>query len=457
MPPRKTVVVVGGGISGLTAAWHLATQHKDLRVTLLEAGARLGGKIRTESFGYGFVETGADSFAARDPWGVELADELGLTDELEAPAVFGARVWIDGRLAALPSNLFYGIPTRAGAIFGAPLDMTARLRALQDLVLPGPLRGEDVAVGELIRKRFGEQVLERLVDPLLAGTRAGRADEISLAAGLPQVDAAARANRSVMKGLRKQMSRGDLGEGPPPFLSLKNGLERLVERLRDRLQQIAEIRTEWTTESVQPSGSAYEVVGPERIHADAVVVTTPAFVAANLLRAIAPEANTLLDQIDYAPSINVILSLDKPPTVPAGTSGVLVPSRAGLTVAALTWWSVKWPRSQSGEFVVRCFIGRAGEIDLDLEDASLVDRCLADVRAIIGSGNVVNAAVTRWDKGMPVYKVGHLGRVEAIERELRAHPGLAVTGAALRGSGIPDCIRQARTAADNIAGYLKTH
>lgn len=448
----RTVAVIGGGISGLAAAWELTKRAPDVHVVLFEAGDRLGGKIRTERFAEGYVETGADSFVAREPWAVDLCEELGLAGELRPPEVFGAALWLDDRLQRLPPNLFYGIPTGTKALAEAPLGLTARLRALQDLVRPGALVGPDVSVGHLIRKRLGKEVLERLVDPLLSGTRAGRPDEMSVAAALPLVDEVARKNRSLMRGLGAQQSAGVLTKGPPPFLAPYKGMGRLAERLHEALLDRAEIHTGAPVDVVRPTGTGYELEGPG-FRATHVIVTAPAFAAAKILQELSPDASRLLGAIDYAPSLSVALSFDRPLDVPANTSGALVPSSAGMTISAATWWSIKWPQAVQESFVVRCFVGGRTEDEgiMSASENEIVDACLKDVRTLTRSGaRPTNALVTRWERGMPIYGVGHLELVRRIERTLEGSPGLFLAGSYLRGSGIPDCIRQARAAVDRI-------
>jgi protoporphyrinogen/coproporphyrinogen III oxidase len=455
------VAVIGGGISGLTTAWTIANKNPDVRVLVLESGDRLGGKIRTEAFADGYVETGADSFVAREPWAFDLCNELGLSDELRPPEVFGALLWVEGSLRRLPPNLLYGIPTRPRAVMQAPLSLSARLRALKDLSLPGPLEGPDISVSQLVHNRFGPQVLERLVDPLLGGTRAGLADEMSLAAALPQVDAAARSNKSVMKGLAAQKKAGNLAEGPPPFLSLEGGLERLVDRLKERLQEKAEVRTNWRVDRLTKTESGFQIAGPENLTVDHVVVTTPAHGASELLSAVSPAASRSLASVDYVSTMSVTLSLDNAPEVPPRVSGILVPRVANMTLSAITWWSVKWPNSNSNGFVARCFIGRnMGDPSFEFPDDKLIDLCLRNIKTITGSQpRVLEGRVDRWERGMPIYRIGHLDRVVAAERALENVPGLEMTGAGLRGSGIPDCVRQARAAAERILSSLgeETH
>ena len=238
---RRPVVVIGGGISGLTAAFELV--RRGVRpVIVLEADERFGGKIRTEMIDGITVDVGPDSFLAREPWGVELCEKIGLAGELRSPAVFGACIWTGGKLKPLPPGFAFGMPASPlSALRAGLLSPLGAARAAADLFLPGPLEGPDVAIGEFVRRRFGSQVLERLVDPLLAGTRAGDPARMSLAVAAPQIDDLARRHRSLILGLRTARRSGALETGPPPFLTVAGGLERLVRRLVERLQPDAEL------------------------------------------------------------------------------------------------------------------------------------------------------------------------------------------------------------------------
>lgn len=412
--------------------------------------------IRTDPFEDGYVEAGPDSFLAREPWATDLCRELGLENDLVQPTVFGAALWLDGGLQRIPPGLLFGVPTSSSAVWSAPLSLAARMRALGDLVLPGPLRGPDISVGEFVSQRFGSQLLDRLVDPLLAGTRAGRPNEIGLAAGLPQLDEVARGHRSVIRGFAAQRRRGDLPQGPPPFSALKGGMQRLVDSLTDALADRVDIRTGTPVDLVRRSDSGYELLGPDSLRASSVIVTVPAFDAARVLRELSPHASRLLAGIEYSPSVNVTLAY--PPgrvDVPSGTSGVLVPSRAGLTVSACTWWSVKWPQAAPDSFVIRCFVGRdSDDPGVLLDEDELVARCIGDVGALTGTeASPEKTLVTRWDRGLPKYRVGHLDRVASIEESLAETPGISVAGAAYRGSGLPDCIRQGQQTALRVLGH----
>ncbi|MGH2753792.1 MAG: protoporphyrinogen oxidase [Actinomycetota bacterium] len=445
------VAVVGGGITGLTAAYTLRTRYPAKSVALLEASDRLGGKLHTLSFDGITIEAGADSFLAREQHVVDLCSELGIADELRAPAVFGALVWTGEGPRRLPLGTVMGVPASLGAALRAqPLSARGRLRALADLVLPGPLSGPDVAVAPFIRRRFGREVLERMVDPILAGTRAGDPEELSLAACLPPIDGAARSHRRVMAGLRG-------AAGPPPFLAPERGMSRLVDALAGALSG-AEVLTGARVAALRAGGARPYLLelSDGAVEAGAVVLAVPAPEAASLLEASAPAATGELREVAHASVAAVTLvypagALD----LPAGTSGFLVPSSAGHLLAAGTWWTLKWPgRGPTDRFVVRCFIGRAGEERaLDDDDDVLIRAAGRDLARFIGTrASPASGMVVRWPDGLPQYNVGHDERIERIAAALRPHPGIAIAGADYRGTGIPDCIRQGADAAVAVAG-----
>ena len=450
---QETIAVIGGGITGLVAARALANYAvPTTKVVLYEATDRLGGKIRTESFAGGTIEAGPDSFLAREPEAVDLCRELGLEDELISPEVFGAALWAGDELHRFPADTFFGLPaTPAAALKARVLSPAGRARALGDLVVSGPLTAKDISVGDFVTRRFGAEVLERLVDPLLAGTRAGRTDEMSLAAALPHIDALARKHRSVMRALARERRTQPNLSGPPPFLGIRGGMKRLVDALVNEISPAIELATGTPIESIRRVHNGYELRLKGRdVHVDAVLITTPAFDAARLVGELSPRAAEQLRTIEYASLASVSLFYpDAQFSVPENTSGVLVSSKSHRTISGCTWWSMKWPEASRQGQVVRCFVGRSSEADpTTVADEELISRCSDEVSALVNStARPRESSVTRWPLGLPQYSVGHLDRVRTIEQALSEHDRIAVAGAAYRGSGLPDCIKQAEKAA----------
>ena len=315
-----------------------------------------------------------------------------------------------------------------------------------------------MSIGRFVAHRFGREVLDGLVDPLLAGTRAGAADRISLAAATPQLDALARTHRSVLRGVRAAQRAGDIETGAPPFLGIAGGMERLVDHLIKDIRGRVEIRTDARVQAVRPTHRGYIVfTDTDALLADGVVVAVPAFVAADLVERIDSRAAVELRGIEYASvaSVTLVYPADAPGPPPEG-SGVLVPTSERLTISAATWSATKWPhrRPRDGGVVVRCFVGRAGHHPaLDLDDEALSARVVGDVGSIMElDQRPLARVVARWPRALPQYEVGHVERIGRIEAALNKCPGVALAGAAYRGSGLPDCIRQGRaTAAKLIA------
>jgi protoporphyrinogen/coproporphyrinogen III oxidase len=454
---RLPVVVVGGGISGLTAAFGLV--RRGVRpVIVMEADERFGGKIRTETIDGVPVDAGPDSFLAREPWGVELCESIGLSGELRSPAVFGACIWIHGKLKPLPAGFAFGMPASPlSALRAGILSPLGAARAATDLVLPGPLEGPDVAVGAFVRRRFGPQVLERLVDPLLAGTRAGDPATMSLAVAAPQIDHLARSHRSLVLGLRKARRSGFLETGPPPFLTVAGGLERLVGRLVERLRPEAELILSAPARKIVSSGEGIDVATDDgTISAARVVVTTPPFVTASLLEETAEESSRELAAIPYASAVTATFVFPPDSFVPPpGTSGLLVPSTEGRTMAAATWYSAKWPHAAppDGRQIVKCFAGRgSNDPAAEEDDPVLTNELENDFAEAVGSSHRSLAShLTRWPRALPEYEVGHAERIARIEAGLEHLPEVVLAGSGYGGSGLPDCIRRASIAAEIVA------
>ncbi len=451
---QPVFAVVGGGITGLTAARVLERELPTARVILYEADSRVGGKIFTEPLQDTAVENGADSFLAREPWAVDLCRSLGIQDDLVKPAVYGAQIWTGKQLKPLPPGFLRGIPSSVGAARRSGLlSPPGVARTAADYVFPGPLGGADVSLGAFVRRRFGVEVLERLVDPVLAGTRAGAPDQISLAAAAPEIDRIARRHRSVMRGLARVRSAGRLETGPPPFLSVRDGMQEIVDRLRWQLKR-TEVYLHTPVRSLKTARRRYRLetsTGAERV--DAVLLAVPAPQAANILKSLSSDAATRLQQIEYASVAAIsLLYRDLANALPPG-SGLLVPSSAKRTISACTWFSRKWPHltRESEGTVVRGFVGRRGREEvLERDDDDLVRLVCSDLKRSVGLAAPPYAArVTRWEAALPQYAIGHLDLVRRVEHIL-ADERIALAGAGYRGSGIPDCVRQGVAAAERL-------
>ncbi len=457
------VGVVGGGITGLTAAYHLRRTAPALDVTVFESGSEPGGKLRTGRVGDLRLETGADAFLVRDPDALDLCEQLDLEDELVQPAVQGVQIWADGRAHPLPPELVLGVPTRFAPLFrSGVISGRGALRATLDLVMPREVDVDDASVAGLVGHRFGREVLERLVDPLLSGIYAGDPEQLGAAAATPRLADAAREHRSLARGLRATTSDAtsdDRAEGSV-FRSLRGGMSRLIERLGEEVRVETRTPVRLVGRSGSGSGSGYvlERATGDPVEVDALILAVPAFVAGALLRDVAPEASETLHQIPYV-SVASIITVHEPGSVEVTGSGMLVPHGGSRAVKAVTYVSNKWEHLVDDDRVVlRSSVGRRGaEEAVAWEDERLVDTVLRDLRDLVGvHRSPTEVEITRWERALPQYETDHLDRLARLDRALAIHQRLALAGAAYRGVGISACVQDGRRAATRIASALSS-
>lgn len=455
-----TLVVVGGGISGLAAAWEAAAA--GFEVTVLEASPTVGGKLRVEELAGVAVDVGAEALLARRPEGRALIEQVGLSEEIIEPRTTAAGIRAGGRSYPVPARTMMGIPADLDAVRESGVLSAAGLAAVAaepDLPPLPPLR-EDVSVGALVRDRLGAEVLDRLVEPLLGGVYAGRADALSVRATLrPLAAELERAGGSLVAAARAVAGAGSrgaaAGTGGAVFVSLRGGLGRLAAQLAR--SGWFTVRTSTTVRSISRTATGFALetgAAPvsERIECDAVVVATPPAKAARLLRTVAPVAAGELAGIETASMAIVSLAYPEPPAV--GGSGLLVAAGERLAVKGVTLTSAKWPVDAGGAFLLRASVGRAGEhLALQLEDGELIALVRRELRELLGiTAAPTDARVTRWGGGLPQYGVGHLERVARIRASAAHVPGLAICGAAFDGVGVPACIGSAQMAVATVAG-----
>jgi protoporphyrinogen/coproporphyrinogen III oxidase len=468
----RRVVVVGGGISGLAAAWELtggptARASGGPDVVVMESSPRLGGALDSTAFGGRTVDTGPDGFLGRRPEALDLCHEVGLRDSLVPIAGRGAGVWARDRIRPLPEGLALGIPTRFWpAARSGILGLRGQLGLARDVLLPRPdVRGPigDRSIGPLVARKLGTRVEERLVDPLIGGIHAGSVDDMSAAATYPPLLAAAHKRGSLMRALRAEVPP-PAADAPPMFWTLDGGMASLVERLRTELMaRGVEIRCGEPVERLERRGDEWVAVGtgPKdggRSGGGAAVIAVPTPVAARLLRPHDDEAAGLLGNIAYA-SVTLVtfrVPIDALSAPLAGT-GFLVPRHSvarrghdGWAVTACTYLSEKWPHlAIEGEVLLRASVGRFGDERADSwSDIELVERIWDELGALMGvTGAPLESMVARWPQAFPQYRVHHLMRTAGIEVAMVRLGGIAVAGAAYRGVGIPACIASGRAAA----------
>jgi protoporphyrinogen/coproporphyrinogen III oxidase len=447
------VAIVGGGLTGLATAWHL---RDDVEVTLFEASDRLGGEIRTVDFAGAPTDLGADAFLARQPEAERLVRAVGLGDDLVAPAASQVHLWVGGELRPLPQGTVLGAPTDLAAVARSGVLSSGGLaRAAIEPLLPRRRVVGDRSVADLVGERFGPEVVDVLVEPLLSGVYAGATDRLSAQAAAPSIWAAAGAERSLTAGLRAHRRR-TAGDTRPVFLTVRGGLRRLVDALAAPLAGRIQLGT--AAVAVAPAADGWEVTtdAGATVAADHVVLAVPAAVAARLLAPHAPQVARELLGIRTASVAVVALAYDRADAAhaPEG-SGFLVPRAEGRLIKAATWTSRKWPHHATRDrFVLRASVGRIDDRRaLDLDDDTLGERVDAEVRWATGiTAPAVERRVVRWEDALPQYDVGHLARVDRIRYGVRELPGLHLGGASFDGLGLAARAREA----ERLAHELRT-
>ena len=463
--------MIGGGISGLAAAWELtggaAPGRQAPAVTVLEASDRLGGPLRSGEVGGRVVDLGPDGFLGRRPEAVDLCREVGLADTLVPIAARGASIWARGRLRTLPEGHALGIPTRFWPTARSGIvGFRGSLGLARDALLPRPdVRGPigDRAIGPLVARKLGQRVVDTMVDPLIGGIHAGSVDDMSAAATFPPLLAAAQRRGGLMRALRAEVPAPD-PDGPPLFWALDGGMASLVGALAAALQaRGVDIRLDSPAVRLERSSVRrwnVAVADGQTSEADAVVLATPAPATATLLRPHDDEVAGLLDAIDYSSVVLVTFRVgtDDIPTTRNGT-GFLVPRRSPhkgrepWAVTAGTYLDRKWPHLERGDdALLRASLGRVDDTrSRDWSDEDVITRAWEDLGALMGvRGQPMEARVTRYADAFPQYRVHHLLRTAGVESALARLGGLAVAGSAYRGVGIPACIASGRAAARSL-------
>jgi len=489
------VVIVGGGISGLAAAFFLRDQA--VRVTVLEGSPQLGGKLRVSEIAGVAVDEGAEALLVTRPEGTGLIADAGLADQRVTPGTTSAAIWTRGELRPLPRRQYMGVPSDMAELArSGVLSAGGVTRAREDLELPPTARDGDVPVARYIAARFGAEVVDRLVDPLLGGVYAGRSSELSFDATLPSLAAVSRRHRSLAEAVSSLLpppADRTAGQETPGsgtrsagsvFTTLAGGLGTLPDILGKA--SAAAVRTGAMARELTRTERGWRLTvgsaaAPEHLDADAVIIALPARPAGRLLAQVpgAAAAVTAFGEISYASMAIVTLAYPRSAFPPEhgtagkpgpglglsalGWSGYLVPAVDGRAVKATTFSTVKWPHLAAAPApgagaleIVRCSVGRIGEEALlQRDDDDLASLAAAELTEATGvRGAPVATRITRWGGALPQYTVGHLDRVARIRATMATQPGLAVCGAAYDGVGIPACVATARTAVDQVLAFL---
>lgn len=474
---RPKVVVVGAGVSGLAAALELAADPA-LDVVVLEASAEAGGHLRGGELAGVPIDVGAESVLATRPEGLGMIRSVGLGSRVVYPEKLVGGLFVDGRMHDLPRGLVVGIPAdlRSLAASGV-LPLPDLLQLPLDRIRPATpgLAGgaDDVSIGELVASRLGPEVVNRLVEPLVASVYAGRADDLSLDMAVPTVARRMRRERSLLAAAKEVNGARVAGtpQGRPAFAGLRGGLFRLVPSAVEALaEQGAKLRLATAVESMSRRGGKWELAvrrprGVQRLIADAVVLAVPTPVAADLLRPSLPFAASTLRHVRYASTGVVTLAVpDSSPIASMARgrhSGFLAAPSSGLAFNQVTFTSQKWAWMHakfSDQVVIRAAVGRVGnEAVLELDDAELAELVTDDLGVVIGNpvGRVSAFDVQRWPDALPQYAPGYRARIARVQEQAAGLGGLALCGAAYDGVGVAACVASGRSAARAVRSELE--
>ncbi|HWZ43762.1 MAG TPA: protoporphyrinogen oxidase [Candidatus Saccharimonadales bacterium] len=453
----KRVAIIGGGIAGLSAAYYMEKARRDgapLEWTLYEKSDRLGGVIRTEYRDGYVLEAGPDSFLTAKPEAAALARELGLADQLiqSNDRLRKTYILVKKRLLPIPDGLQFMVPTRVWPMATTPLfSLGTKVRMARELLLSPRYGTEDESVADFVRRHFGQEMVDRIAEPLLAGVYGGNAEHLSLRAVLPTFAVMEREHGSLARAALKARKKAAGAKPQPLFTSLKNGMQQLLDalkpvlpetalRLRQPVNTLRRVNNRWQVES---AGMSEEF--------DAVLLAIPATATAALLASVDTGIASRMERIQYTSSAAVALAYDQA-SLPAGF-GFLVPGTEGRKMMACTFVHNKFSfRAPEGSALLRCFFSSSRVPDLlTYSDEALEKAALQELREILGLEVAPRwVRAFRWNQALPQYETGHLERVGEIQARLEALPGLGIIGNSFYGVGIPDCIKSGRQAVERI-------
>lgn len=475
-PSQPRVAVIGGGIAGLSAAWEAV--RSGAAVTVYESASHWGGKLRTSTVDGVLVDESADAFLARVPFGTQLCDELGISDQLISPAHGNALIWWDGKHQPFPGGLALGVPIDPQQVtdcaFLSP-EAADQVRAEMDRTGPGV--DSDVSVGAYMRDHFGDEITDRLIEPLLGGINAAEIDMLGMDTVAPQLGQAARAGASIVNAIRAQQASTPPDPSAPVFLTHPDGLGALVDTLVDALRDHGvTLRSNTSVAGLATSADGSYVLDTVQVDSasnsnsggtadsstagfDGVVIAIPANWAAGLLDRCAPAVAAHCRSLRYASVVVVTMSYDAenvPEVAPA--AGLLVPRSGPFHTTAVSFASCKWPHQErSGRVLFRVSMGHYSDPEpVRWDDEQLLSTVRAELAQLLGiEAEPVEVRISRWPDGFPQYEPGHLLRLAEIEAALAAAaPGITLAGASFHGIGVPTCIRSGRGAASAALAAL---
>ena len=459
------ILIIGGGIAGLSAAYYATKRVNDGDITLLESSDRWGGKIMTDrvSFDNGqfIVEGGPDTFLATKPYATALCKELGLGDRLHGtnPQQKNTYVLHQNRLEPLPDGLAMMVPTNVQAILKSRLvSWFGKARMGFDFMQPGKEVNGDESLGAFVRRRLGREAYENLIEPLMSGIYAGDGDLLSLASTFPYLRDLEIKYGSLARGalqMRKQSNGKAVQGSRSAFLTPTTGLAEIVEALVEYLQRRnVDLRLHTSVSRISNIDSRFLVYleNGSSLKADGLILATPAYVSGSLLASINPRLASVLQSIPYASTATISLAYRQCDlSRPLDGYGYIIPRREGRRALACTWTSTKFPhRAPEGYALIRVFVGRAGQ-DIPWDEKDLHALAKEELNLTLGiTAEPLLSRVFLWDKAMPQYNLGHPELLKRIDEELQNYPNLALAGNGYRGIGIPDCIHSGELAVERI-------
>jgi protoporphyrinogen/coproporphyrinogen III oxidase len=463
----KRIAIIGGGISGLSAAFALEEKRRagaPLEYVLFERDPRLGGVLVTDRVDGCLVEAGPDSFITEKPWAADLCRKIGLGDQLIGSNDSERKTYIlvNGKLVVMPDGLMFMVPTKIlPTVFSPLFSLRTKMRMAAEWFHPPHKASADETVAEMVERHYGAEMVDRLADPLLSGVYGGEASQLSVRAVLARfadMEAKHGSLGHAMISAHRRMVAARKGPAPPLFTSLKEGMQQMVDALVARLDSNA-LRTSAPVQSVIPRDDGWTVsAGGQNNHFDALIIATPARAASGLLQVTDENLSRELGEIRYSSSVTVTLGYDENVrrSLPPGF-GFLVPRSEGRRMLAATFVHNKFPhRAPENRAIVRCFLGGSRDEEiLDSTEDQILQIVRSELRQIIGiASDPLFTRVYKWKAAMAQYSVGHLERLQRIEALRQKLPGLALAGNGFNGIGVPDCVRSGTAAAARVLAAL---
>ena len=465
----KKIVIIGGGISGLATAYSLEErakrEGKSVSITLLEKKNQIGGNILTERVGDFLIEGGPDCFLSEKPWAIQLCEKLGIADRLLCTNDEYRKTYIywKGRLRELPEGIMLMIPTRFIPLLKSNLfSLAGKFRMGMELFIPKRKSGGDESLSEFVRRRLGQEIVERVAEPLVAGVHAENPDTMSIKSRFPRFVQMEEEYGSLIKGMLTKRRRMLNSENGKPkwtmFMTLKNGLDELPLTIVKALKMTTIITNKEVSEINKVSGYKIYLKNGDTIDADVVIFATPSYETGRLLRVLNSSISDQLITIPYVSTATISLAYKKDSiSHPMNGFGFLVPRVENRRIMGASWVSRKFSyRSPDDSILIRCFIGGSRNEELvSLDDKDMLKMIKEELKDIMGiSAEPILTRIYRWEKAMPQYTIGHDERVSRIEESILKYPDIFVTGSAYRGGGISECIKNAQLTAESVLNHI---